>query len=99
MRRYVYDIVPGDLSKWIRLRDTGEESTLTIKEIHHDGIDGTHEVEVTVSDFEATNKLLALLGFTPKSYQENPRSSYELDGAQVEIDAWPLETTMRAASS
>lgn len=90
MRRYVYDIVPGDLSKWIRLRDTGEESTLTVKEIHHDGIDGTHEVEVTVSDFAATNELLALLGFRPKSYQENTRSSYELDGAQVEIDGWPL---------
>lgn len=29
MRRYVYDITPGDQSKWIRLRDTGNETTLT----------------------------------------------------------------------
>ncbi|MGP4019597.1 hypothetical protein [Saccharopolyspora sp. 5N708] len=36
-RRYVYDITPGDASKWIRLRDTGREITLTIKEIGHDG--------------------------------------------------------------
>jgi len=90
MRRYVYDIVPGDMTKWVRLRDTGTESTLTIKQIAHDGIDGTHEVEVTVSDFEATNELLALLGFSPKSYQESRRASYELDGAQLEIDQWPM---------
>jgi hypothetical protein len=25
MRRYVHDIIPGDLSMWIRLRDTGTE--------------------------------------------------------------------------
>jgi len=90
MRRYVYDITPGDQSKWIRLRDTGTEVTLTVKEIKHDGIDGTHEVEVTVDDFEATNALLATLGFTPKGYQENKRTSYELDGAQLELDRWPL---------
>lgn len=90
MRRYVYDIVPGDMTRWIRLRDTGTESTLTVKEIAHDGIDGTHEVEVTVSDFKATNELLGLLGFAPKSYQESRRASYELDGAQLEIDQWPM---------
>ena len=89
MRRYVYDITPGDQSKWIRLRDTGTEVTLTVKEITSDAIDGTHEVEVVVSDFETTNQLLAALGFTPKSYQENKRTSFLLDGAEVEIDSWP----------
>jgi len=89
MRRYVYDIVPGDRSKWIRLRDTGEEITLTVKEISGDGIDGTREIEVTVDDFATTNALLGMLGFTPKSYQETKRASFILDGAQVEIDTWP----------
>jgi adenylate cyclase class 2 len=89
MRRYVYDIVPGDMSKWVRLRDTGTETTLCIKQIESDAIDGTHEVETTVGDFAATNELLALLGFTPKSYQENRRTSFVLDGARLEIDEWP----------
>jgi hypothetical protein len=40
MRRYVYDIMPGDQAKWIRLRDTGDETTLTIEEITSDGIAG-----------------------------------------------------------
>ncbi|OLT40071.1 adenylate cyclase [Saccharomonospora sp. CUA-673] len=89
MRRYVYDITPGDESKWIRLRDTDGETTLTVKEITSDAIDGTHEVEVGVDDFAATNALLGMLGFTPKSYQETKRTSFILDGAQVEIDTWP----------
>ncbi|WP_044640949.1 class IV adenylate cyclase [Risungbinella massiliensis] len=90
MRRYVYDITPGDKSKWIRLRDTGKETTLTVKEIKHDGIDGTHEVETVVSDFEATNELLGKLGYSPKGYQENKRTSFVLEGARLEIDEWPM---------
>ncbi|WP_036967983.1 class IV adenylate cyclase [Promicromonospora kroppenstedtii] len=89
MRRYVYDIVPGDMSKWIRLRDTGQETTLTVKEIKSDAIDGTHETEVVVDSFEETNALLGMLGFTAKSYQENKRVSFVLDGAEIEIDSWP----------
>ena len=90
MRRYVYDITSGDMSKWIRLRDTGSETTLCVKAIRSDAIDGTHEVETTVGDFAATNELLALIGFTPKSYQENRRTSFTLDGARLELDEWPL---------
>jgi adenylate cyclase class 2 len=89
MRRYVYDITPGDQSKWLRLRDTGSEVTLTVKEITSDAIDGTHETEVVVSDFDTTNQLLAALGYVPKSYQENKRTSFVLDGVEVEIDSWP----------
>jgi adenylate cyclase class 2 len=90
LRRYVYDVTPGDESRWIRLRDTGSGSTLTVKEIRHDGIDGTDEIEVGVDQFETTNDLLGKLGFTPRSYQENRRTSFVLDGARLEIDEWPL---------
>jgi adenylate cyclase class 2 len=90
LRRFVYDIAAGDESRWIRLRDTGGKATLTVKEISHDGIDGTYEVEVGVDDFTATNELLGRLGFAPKSYQENRRASFTLDGARLEIDEWPM---------
>jgi adenylate cyclase, class 2 len=89
-RRYVYDITPGDQRRWIRLRDAGEGSTLAVKEIRHGGIDGTDETEVGVADFEVTNGLLAKLGFAARSYQENRRTSFGLDGARLEIDEWPL---------
>lgn len=90
MRRYVYDIAPGDRNRWLRLRDTGREVTLTVKEITDDGISGTRETEVAVSDFETANTLLGLLGYRPKSYQENRRESFALDGVRLEIDHWPL---------
>ncbi|GLL07242.1 class IV adenylate cyclase [Dactylosporangium matsuzakiense] len=89
-RRYVYDIDPNDQSKWIRLRDNGTTTTLAVKQIAHDGIDGTYEVEVTVNDLDATNEVLGFLGFHPKSYQENRRTSFVLEGAQLEIDEWPM---------
>ncbi|WP_049577465.1 class IV adenylate cyclase [Nocardiopsis sp. SBT366] len=88
-RRYVYDIDPGDASRWVRLRDTGNEVTLTVKEIDSDSIGGTRETETTVGDFEAANALLGKLGYVPKAYQENRRHSFTLDGAQLEIDTWP----------
>ncbi|MEI8410605.1 MULTISPECIES: CYTH domain-containing protein [unclassified Kribbella] len=90
MRRYVYDIQAGDRSRWIRLRDAGTAVTLTVKEIAHDGIDDTTETEVVVGDFETTNELLGRMGFEAKSYQENRRVSFELGGARLEIDWWPL---------
>ncbi len=37
-----------------------------------------------------TCALLGLLGFKPKSYQENRRTSFVLDNVQVELDEWPL---------
>jgi adenylate cyclase class 2 len=90
MRRYVYDIVPGDVSRWIRLRDTGSEVTLAVKEIAHDGIDGTDETETVVGDFDTMNVLLDKLGYVPKSYQENRRISFVLGDARLEIDSWPM---------
>ncbi|MFC9872754.1 class IV adenylate cyclase [Nocardia salmonicida] len=89
MRRYVYDITPGVDGKWIRLRDDGKRTTLAVKEITSDAIDGTHEVEVSVDDFAATNALLEMMGFSAKSYQETKRTSYTLDGAELELDTWP----------
>jgi adenylate cyclase class 2 len=89
-RRYVYDVTPGDQSKWIRLRDNGRTTTLAVKAISHDGIDGTYEVEVTVDSLQATNELLSMMGFEPKGYQENQRTSFTLEGAQLEIDEWPM---------
>lgn len=88
-KRYVYDVKPAQPGAWIRLRDNGQKTTLTIKEITNDDIDGTREIEIETDDFNTTNQLLEYLGFKARAYQENRRSSYELDGAEVELDEWP----------
>lgn len=90
MRRFVYDITPGDESRWLRLRDSGEVVTVAVKQIVHDGIDGTEETEVRVDDFDGMSEILTQLGVTPKSYQENRRTSYKMDNAELCIDEWPL---------
>ncbi len=89
MRRHVYDIDPADQSTWIRLRNNGKKTTLTIKELHDESIDGTKEIEVDVGHFEDTNLILNKLGFFSKGYQENKRISYLLDRVEIEIDSWP----------
>lgn len=88
-KRYVYDFNPKMDNKWIRLRTNGEESTLTIKEIINDKIDGTKELEIVVSDFEDTNKILMELGYNARSVQENKRIRYILDDVEIDIDTWP----------
>lgn len=85
----MYDIVPGDASTWMRLRQTHAGATLSIKRIDHDGIDGTHEWEVTVGDFDTTDVMLRMLGYTPKAYQENYRTTWEIAGVRYELDEWP----------
>lgn len=92
-RRYVYDFIPKQEKKWIRLRTNGEVTTLTIKDIVSEKIDGTKELEVKVDDFEKTNLILNELDYQPKGYQENRRCQYVLDGVEFDIDSWPLIPT------
>lgn len=92
-KRYVYDIIPKENEKWIRLRTNGKETTLTYKDVTSDKIDGTKEVEIVVSDFELTNELLNKIGFISKAYQENNRIRYILDDVELDIDSWPLIPT------
>jgi adenylate cyclase class 2 len=89
MRRYVYDIEPKREGFWMRLRDNGEKTTLTVKEKVSDRIDGTREIEITVDSFERTNTLLNRLGFTANAYQENRRISFTYGDVEIEIDFWP----------
>ena len=92
-KRYVYDTIPKENGKWIRLRTNGKETTLTFKDVTSDKIDGTKEVEIEVSDLELTNEFLNKIGFFSKAYQENNRIRYILDDVELDIDSWPLIPT------
>lgn len=92
-RRYVYDFIPVQQGKWIRLRTNGKKTTLAIKNIVSSNIDGTKELEVEVNNFDNTNLILKELGYIPKCYQENKRCQYHLDGVEIDIDSWPLIPT------
>jgi adenylate cyclase, class 2 len=90
-RRYTYDFNPKINNKWIRLRTNGDKTTLAIKEIFDkNSIGGNRELEIEVSDFEKTNKILLELGYKYRNYQENFRVIYKLDNIEFDIDSWPL---------
>lgn len=91
-KRFVYDFHPASEDRWIRLRTNGKETTLTIKEIESSKVDGTKETEVKIKneDFYTMDEILRKLGYNSKSYQENRRIKYNLDGVEVDIDFWPL---------
>ncbi len=92
-KRYVYNTIPKEDGKWLRLRTNGENTTLTYKSVEKNSIDGTKEIEVKVSDFKKTHELLEASGFKSKSYQENKRIQYVLDGVEIDIDSWPMIPT------
>lgn len=92
-KRYVYDIMPKDDKKWIRLRTDGKKTTLTFKDVTSDKIDGTKEAEIEVSDLETTNEILNKMGYFSRAYQENNRVRYILDDVELDIDSWPMIPT------
>lgn len=86
-KRYVYNV--GTEGNWARLRTDGTKTALTYKSFTKDAIDGVKELEITVSDFEKTNQLMKLLGFTPTTYQENRRRNFIKDDTEISVDEWP----------
>ena len=89
-RRYVYDFNPAQEGKWIRLRTNGYETTLAIKDIVKNTIDGTKEIEFKVDNFDEANLILNQLEYFAKGYQENNRIQYRLNDVEIDIDAWPM---------
>ena len=92
-KRRVYNFNPPTDHKWIRLRTDGKKTTLTIKKIESFSIDGTKEMEIEVSDFEETNKMLEEMGYKAHTYQENKRIRYILNDVEFDIDSWPYIPT------
>lgn len=89
-RRYILDTIPSKKGKWVRLRTDGIKTTLCVKEISSNSIDGTSEWEVDVSNIDTTLEILRKIGLEPRSYQENTRDEYFLDKGVVSIDTWPM---------
>ena len=84
--RYVFDTIPADKGRWVRLRTDGTDTSLTVKEISDDTITGTSEWEVRVDNFETALEIVQKMGLTPKGYQENKRELYNINGAEVSLD-------------
>jgi adenylate cyclase class 2 len=75
---------------WLRLRDEGTRSTLTLKQVTDaTTIDGTKEIETEVTDLHAMADILRRVGLTEVRYQENYREEWRLGEVAFDFDTWP----------
>jgi adenylate cyclase, class 2 len=82
------DVLEG--GAWVRLRDEGTRSTLTLKRVTDPTtIDGTTEIETEVSDLHAMAEILSRLGLQQVRYQENYREEWRLGEVVFDFDTWP----------
>ena len=90
LTRKIFENDALDSSQWIRLRDEGTRSTLTLKQVTDATmIDGTTEIETEVTDLHATAEILRHLGLREVRYQENYREEWRLDDVAFDFDTWP----------
>lgn len=94
--REVREIISGvgsRFKKWIRLRRTGDETTITIKKIvnvdEEYQMDDVEELEIPVPDIESGRELLQDLGYFPTNHQKKLRIAYDYANTEVVLDKWP----------
>ena len=79
--------------KWIRLRTTGNETTITIKKIINADkeyqIDDVEELEIPIPNIDSGKELLQNLGYFPTNHQRKLRIAYDYANTEVVLDKWP----------
>lgn len=90
-RRANFHLPPGNEIKraWLRVRDEGDQITLSLKSFGEEKIEDQMEHFLKVDNYDQAVSLLELLGCKQKSYQETKRELWQLDGTDVTIDEWP----------
>jgi adenylate cyclase class 2 len=93
MKRKGYDFPDKRLrtekNGWARVRDEGGKITMSYKQLNNRGLDGTHEVQLTIDNFDTGVAFLEALGLNNEVYQETKRESWRMDGCEIELDEWP----------
>lgn len=82
-----------NFSKWIRLRQTGDKTTITIKRVVNSKgeykLDSVKELEFEVPNIEEGKQFLEDLGYFFARHQIKMRIIYEYKDAEISIDKWP----------
>ena len=97
MRRSIADHEshPQFTCDYVRVRDEGDTIRLSSKINAREGgnLSDQKEIDVTVSDFDKTVKIIESMGIHFNRYQETLRETWQYEGAEITIDTWPgLET-------
>jgi len=93
MRRKSFDFPDMRLDKernaWVRVRDESNKITMSYKQLNNRELDGTHEVNLTIDNFDLACNFLEQIGMEVKAVQETRRESWMLDNFEIELDEWP----------
>ena len=91
-RRTVFNLPPSARvpGSWIRVRDEGEQITVSVKIVDGDKIENQKETCLTVDNYTEAETFLSTIGCEWCAYQETLRERWELDGVEVTIDTWPF---------
>jgi adenylate cyclase class IV len=93
MRRSIGDLKtkPGFGKSIIRVRDEGNLVRLSIKQMAQEGgkMSDQKEIDVVVSDYDKTVRIIETLGTELDRYVENLRETWEYKGVEITIDTWP----------
>ena len=90
LTRKIFENDALESGAWVRLRDEGTRSTLTLKQVTDSTtIDGTTEIETEVTDLQAMSEILQRIGLREVRYQENYREEWHLAQVIFDFDTWP----------
>jgi adenylate cyclase, class 2 len=90
LTRKIFESDALERGAWVRLRDEGTRSTLTLKQVTDaTSIGGTTEIETDVTDLPAMAEILSRLGLTEVRYQENYREEWRWGVVTFDFDTWP----------
>lgn len=92
MRRKNFDYEDWRLEKiggWIRVRDEGNQVTMSYKQLNDRTLHGTKEVSLIVDSFDTACDFLSAVGLQTKSYQETKREKWIYKNVEITIDTWP----------
>lgn len=98
MHRIVFDN-PHFPDRWGRVRKESDKTTMAIKRVLKETIDGTEEAETIVQSVEDGVSFMNAAGFIPKSNQENYREIWQKGCLEATLDTWPgLPTALELES-
>ena len=76
-------------NKFVRLRKSGKNISLSYKYHRLDTVDGTEEIELKVDDMGKAEEFLERIGLAAERHQQKKRHTFVLGGVIIDIDTWP----------
>lgn len=89
-KRYIYNIIPKQEGRFIRLRTDGKKTYLAYKDKQYTSMSSTKELEMEIEDFSKAHLFLKTVGFVEDKYIENKRITFVYNDVKFDIDCYPM---------